>query len=493
MGDNVIQSFEVTKGGKSGDLLSAKSSEVKLKIGLIACGYFEYWRMYEGLRDHVAADMQKIADTIGKDNNLVYPGLIDTLDKADAAGKLLKKEQVDLLIIAEGTYCTDYLVHQALLQLPDSLPVMLFASQAHSKIDFNAGYDQSLRNSGPMGIVQLTAGFKKMEKYEKFEVVAGAVDDPRAYDKINRFIGVHTVIANLRKWNIGLVGHVFRGMYDFQYDKTAVSGKLGPHVMDIDIKHLLGIFKEIGLDDERVIKLKDKVKAEYDVIDLSDADIVNSARLAIAFQELITRYKIDGLALLGQHHIEVEMNSTCYLGVSELLANDIALTVTEGDVLGLIMSKVLKDFSGITPFFGEWEEIDVSLNAVMILGHGYLDPRAARKDRKVQVQPACENWGFKGSSLGFQATYEPGPVTMTHIIQDAEGWRMLVSEGEIIDTPPLNISESTLIIRVDKDVREYFEDLLKLGFSHHAIVVPGKYTEELEMLADQLYIKVCRL
>jgi L-arabinose isomerase len=129
----------------------------------------------------------------------------------------------------------------------------------------------------------------------------------------------------------------------------------------------------------------------------------------------------------------------------------------------------------------------------MLLGHGYIDPRAARKDRKVQVQPACENWGFKGNSLGFQATYEPGPVTLTHIIEDVDGWRMLISEGEIIDTPPLNISESTLIVRVKKDVREYFEDLLKLGFAHHAIVTNGSYSKELEMLANQLDIEVCRL
>ena len=165
MSENVIQSFEVTKGGKSGDLLSTKPVETGLKIGLIACGYFEYWRMYDGLLDQVDADMQKIADRIEKDNKLIYPGLVDTLDKADEAGKLFKEEQIDLLIIAEGTYCTDYLIHQALLQLPDSIPLMLFASQAHNKIDFNSGYDQSLRNSGPMGIVQLTAGFKKMNKY----------------------------------------------------------------------------------------------------------------------------------------------------------------------------------------------------------------------------------------------------------------------------------------------------------------------------------------
>lgn len=52
---------------------------------------------------------------------------------------------------------------------------------------------------------------------------------------------------------------------------------------------------------------------------------------------------------------------TCQPGLSEMLAKDEALAVTEGDVLGLIMS-------------------------------------------------------FEGKSMGFEATYPPGPVTMSHVI-----------------------------------------------------------------------------
>jgi len=176
-----------------------------------------------------------------------------------------------------------------------------------------------------------------------------------------------------------------------------------------------------------------------------------------------------------------------------MLSADLALAVTEGDVLGLIMSKVLKDFTGHTPFFGEWEEVDVARNAVMLLGHGFLDPREARKGVPVQVQPACENWGFEGNSLGFQASYEPGPVTMTHIIQDPGGWRLLVSEGEILDTPPLKISETSLIVRVDKNVKQYFRELMKYGFAHHSIAAPGCAGRHLECFAEQLGMQVCRL
>ena len=485
-----IESFEVTKGGKSGDLLSKKNDDVKLKIGLIACGYFEYWRMYEGLRDQVVNDMQCIADRLIQKHNVVYPGLIETLDGANEVGRVFKEAHVDMVVITEGTYCPDYFVHQVLNHLPQDIPMVCFAAQSHAKIDFNSGYDQSLRNSGPMGIIQLTGGFRKMGKYEKFEVVSGAIDNEEAYHKIDKFIQVFSTIKNLKNMTIGTIGHVFRGMYDFNFDKTAVTGKFGPHIMDIQIDHLMNIFEENGAINPRIKALFDKTKEKYRVQELSDDDIMRSARLGLALQDLVDRYKLNGLVLLGQHLIEVKADASCYLGLSEILSKDQAVAVTEGDVLGCIISKILKDFSGHTPFFGEWEEIDTSLNAIMLLGHGFVDPRECRKDRPVCIKPACENWGFTGNSVAFEASYTPGPVTIAHAIQDSKGWRMLISEGELLDTPPLKINETTMVVKVDKPVKQYFEELMYLGFSHHAIAIPGSFGKQLECLARQLDIEV---
>ena len=60
-----------------------------------------------------------------------------------------------------------------------------------------------------------------MGKYEKFEVVSGAIDDDEVYRKIDKFIQVFTTIKNLKNMTIGTSGHVFRGMYDFNFDKIA--------------------------------------------------------------------------------------------------------------------------------------------------------------------------------------------------------------------------------------------------------------------------------
>jgi L-arabinose isomerase len=493
MGEAVVESFEVTRGGSSGDLLSARTRARRPKIGFLGVGFFEYWRMYEGLRERVERNMRRVADGLATMGDLVYPGLVDTIDKADAAGKALRDGGVALIVVAQGTYCADYLVHQALLHLPESMAVLLFASQEKDRIDFESGYKESLANSGPMGIVQLACGFKKMDKYPNYHTVVGSIDDPEAYEEIARFVKVRGIIDDLKSWNIGLIGHIFRGMYDFQYDKTSLSGKLGPHIMDIDIKHLSGILGEVALGDDRVTAIVDTAKRNYEISGLSEEELRRAARLGVAFKVLVERYNIDGLALLGQHFIEVEAQTSCFLGLSELLRTRDAAAVTEGDVLGLIVGKVMGDLTGLTPFFGEWEEVDTQLNAVLILGHGFIDPSMARKDRPITLKPACENWGFDGNAPGFEVTYAPGPVTLAHLIEHRGAWKMFISECAILDCPPARISECSLIVKVDKPVKEYFKELLGLGFSHHIIACPGRIGASLACFARQLGIEVCEV
>jgi len=62
-----------------------------------------------------------------------------------------------------------------------------------------------------------------------------------------------------------------------------------------------------------------------------------------------------------------------------------------------------------------------------------------------------------------------------------------------LDTEPLRIGESFMIVRVQKPVKEYLRDLMRYGFSHHCIAAPGRAARHLECLARQLDLEVCRL
>ena len=47
-----------------------------------------------------------------------------------------------------------------------------------------------------------------------------------------------------------------------------------------------------------------------------------------------------------------------------------------------------------------------------------------------------------------------------------------------------------MVVKVDKPVKQYFEELMYFGFSHHAIAIPGNFGKQLECLARQLDIEV---
>lgn len=167
----------------------------------------------------------------------------------------------------------------------------------HDRIDFKGTYEAALRNSGPMALMQLVCGFKKMKKYSHSEVVVGSIHDDETYGEIDRFIRVLTTIKELRSWTIGVIGHVFRGMYDFQYDKTALEGKLGPHVLELQSGHLNGIMEEFPPEHKRVSELKTMVYRDYDIRVLNDEEVARAAHLAVSLVEIVDRYRLDGLAV----------------------------------------------------------------------------------------------------------------------------------------------------------------------------------------------------
>jgi L-arabinose isomerase len=486
-----LQSFEVAEGDTFGDLLSADRirSHQPVKVGLLSGGFFEYWRMYpQTLKKVVLKDNQVVLDRLSASHQVVFPGLVDSMDSADHAGRCFRDEQIDLMIVTERTYVPDTYIHQTLSHLPD-VPLLLYVSQSSDTLDLENDYEATLRDSGMMSLVQLVAGFRKMDRYPNLEVVVGSIHDDEAYAELDRYIDVVTIHKQLKAMTIGVVGHVFRGMFDFEFDKTMVKGVLGPEVVNVQISHLLDLWEKILPEDSEVTSLVKKVDSSYEVKGVGQSDILGAARVAVAMKRLVARFRLDGLVLLGQHYVETHTKATSYLGMAELHAEGKTLGVTEGDVLGLVMMKILRHFTGQTPFFGEWAEFDVPRNAMMLLAHGYADPTQAKSGSKPRITPTPEQWGFDGNGFSYEFTFDPGEATFGHFIRDAEGWRMLISGGEILDVPAMPICDCSLVVKLDRPIKEYVEILTKRGFPHHCIAVRGDVRKQLGQLADLMGMK----
>jgi L-arabinose isomerase len=477
-------SFDSATQGVFGDILNADRQPANtLRVGLIACGYFEYWRMYPSLREKVERDLAGVHARLEEKLDVVYPGMIDTLDAAEAAGRALAEADVDVAIVVEGTYLPDFMVLNALEHVPKA-SVILFDTQTGLGLSATDVYEDTLRNSALIGIAQLSGTFRKGGR--PYDVVVGEIADTACYGRIARLVRARQIAKRLRTFNIGLIGHVFRGMFDLEFDRGAVRGCLGPEVISIQADHLVDIWN--GIAETDVAAAADQLLQRFQTRTISKNDVRRSVRLGLAMHRLTDRYRLDALCFLGQHYLEKMTHAPARLGASMMMEQDRMMVACEGDVGGLITMQILFELTGSPPVQMEWGQFDAQCNALFLLGHGIASPEVASDPKQVTLTRAPEEWGFEGHGVSWEMILRPGPVTMGHFLSTPDGWRMLIARGESLAHPCLPCDEIHGLVRVDTPVCEFLRTVLENGITHHVIVAHGDVLEELEMVADAMRV-----
>ena len=483
-----ITSFDAAECGAFGDVLNKSNDAGILKVGLLGMGYFEYWRMYPQLQEIVRKDLDGVFRRLVKSLDgvkIIYPGMVDTLDRAEAAGAEFAAAGVEIIIVFEGTYIPDFITIHALNRAGAGTKVILANTQTGHDLCPRDDYMATMRNSALIGISQLTGSFRKMRR--DYDLVSGEIAEPAIYKEIRCIVKAHIAVRQLKKCTYGLVGHVFRGMYDLEFDTAKVKGFMGPEVMTIQAEHLIELWKKI--DARELDSVSEKLFRRFRNRKIELDDVKRSCRIGLAMKKLKGKFNLDGLCFLGQHYIEKMTGAPARMGASMMLEEERFMVACEGDIGGLVMMQMMHDFTGNIPFQAEWGQFDRTRNALFLLGHGIASPELAGNDKNVTLTRSPEEWGFKGSGLNYEMIMKPGPVTMGHFLNGGESWRMLISEGEAIKFPCLPCDEIHAMIKVESPVEDYLRQVLKKGVAHHLIVVHGQVAGELEKAAEMMHIE----
>lgn len=481
----LIKSFE-EGATQSGDILTGGKKKSALKIGVLTCGYFEYWRMYPTLKATVEEDLKCVTDAIKKEYpNAVFTGMVDTLDSADKAGKMLKSEDVDVVLLAYGTYTADFITLTALDYVAEK-PLLIFSTQPHADVDKNGDYEGSLRNSAVIGIAQLTGTLRKMKR--DYQIIVGHLHDERAYTKIRQYMSGLQAVKNLRESNIGIIGHVFRGMYDIELSKTFFKSTFGVNVIQIQSSHLLDVWAEVTAEETEVET--QKILARYKRKNVTEDDVRRAMRLAIAMQRLAEKFSLDAMCFLDQHFVQRQVLTSARMGASLLMERTDMSVNCEGDLGGLVTMMLMRSVTGRAALMGEWGEYDTATNSIFVIGHGIGTPDMAASDDDILLTRTPEEWGFEGAGCNYELILKPGKATIAHIMEGPDGYRLLVSKAESIEFPRLAFDELHAVLQVEKPVNEYLEEVFAFGVSHHCIVTLGDALEELKRVGAALGIKV---
>ncbi len=500
MNEAFIKSFEIADDDAVGDILSREKKKFlrKLKVGLLPLSWFEWWPMFpeSGMREKILEDCDRfitiINDKFGNDYDLIYPDYhVDTLDKAFDAGMFFKESNIDMLIIDEATYITDFIPIQAVDLLPN-VPIVLFVNQATENLWPTMRNTDIIRFEGLVGTTQLAGAFTKMGV--PYKAVVGSLEDDEAIAELGRHMQVLQLVRDLKSMDIGFVGHTFRGMYDIEVDKTKIKGVFGPNVLYLDVTHLINLWN--GLTESEITEYVKKIKASlpYTYVRIEEEDIRKSASVGLAVEKLIGRFGIDGLTLLGQHHVEVATRASADL--SFYCAENIGcMTSHEGDLANLVVKYILHKLTGELPVFLEWSAFDSKSNALLLTHHGVVDPKQhAGNQETVLVTPSPEKWDFTGNGMSVEYCAKEGPVTLACLIDAKDGWKLLISNGECISMPQTPSYAPQFYFKHETyNVKEYIKRIVEEGVAHHVCLTYGDHRELLKLYAAYAGLSVVEI
>ena len=162
-----IKSFDSENDGPFGDVLTIRPKPRGSVVGVLGLGYFEYWRMYPALEAQVTRDLQGAVARLKKalpGASVVYPGMVDTLDRAQAAGEAFQKANVEILVVVAGTYLPDFITLHAINACTFRPLVVLFDTQTGNDVNPKDTYIATMRNSALIAMTQLSGSFRKIYK-----------------------------------------------------------------------------------------------------------------------------------------------------------------------------------------------------------------------------------------------------------------------------------------------------------------------------------------
>lgn len=102
--------------------------------------------------------------------------------------------------------------------------------------------------------------------------------------------------------------------------------------------------------------------------------------------------------------------------------------------------------------------------------------------------------GENGPGVAVAFDIKKGPSTLlslTPMSKPQESWRLIVAEGEIIDSHHTGMEGPNGMFRFDSgEVRSCYAKWCDMGATHHAALIPGHGKKELTIAAATLGIEI---
>ncbi len=470
-----------------------------LNIGLFGIGLDAYWPQFAGLKERLEGSVGRVAQKLARPGvEIVNLGLVDTPDRAFAAGREFRRADVDVIFLHVTTYALSSTVLPVVLRA--KVPVIILNLQPAPAIDyaaFNRMGDRTqmtgewLAHCNACPVPEIANVFKRAGV--RFHQITGVLDDdPSCWREVDAWVEAARVAAAMYGNRLGLMGHTYGGMLDIQSDVTLQCVTFGTHIEHLEVDELSARRREVTAAD--LTRRLAEFRTVFDVQpDCPAEDLAEAARTSVALDRLVADYRLGSMAYYYKGTGVAENEATIasiILGTSLLTARGVPVA-GEYEVKNVQAMKIM-DLFGVGGSFTEYYAMDFN-DDVVLMGHdgpGHI----AIAQGKTKVRPLKVYHGKVGRGVSVEMAVQHGPVTLLSVIE-AEGGKLalLCAEAESVAGPILEIGNTNSRYRFPCGAREFVTRWNSHGPAHHCAVGVGHIAERIEKLAALLGLEAIRV
>ncbi len=470
-----------------------------LRLGLFSIGLEAYWPQFAGLQDRLMSHNQEIDDRLKSEGvDVVNLGMIDTPEKAVAAGHRFRTEDVDVIFLHVSTYALSSTVLPVVRRA--KVPVVVLNLAPGAAIDytaFNRSKDRGSMTGEWLGWCQTCPVPEIANVFSRcgipfFQVTGMINDDPSVWSEVADWVAAARTAQIMEHNRLGLMGHYYGGMLDIYSDLTRQCASFGGHIEILEVDELAALRREVSESD-----IENKVAEFHERFDVQNDcpqhELQRAARTSIALDRLVARHSLGSLAYyyrgVGSDDNQ-DTISSIILGTSLLTARGIPVA-GEYEVKNVQAMKIMDSF-GAGGSFTEYYASDFKED-VVLMGHdgpGHI----AIAEGKTKVRPLGVYHGKVGLGLSVEMSVRNGPVTLLSVVETGKGSiKLLIAEGESVPGPILEIGNTNSRYRFTLGARKFIENWNAEGPAHHCAVGVGHIGSKIEKLGSLLGLEVKRV
>src|SRR5574344_54477 len=495
--EEILGDYLVSMLLKNNEKTTINKIIMKVAVGLFSVGLETYWKQFDGLLERLEAYHTIIKDHLsGEHAEIVDGGMVDSVSKAEAAANRFAAADVDVLFIFISTYALSSVILPIVCHLKK--PVILLNVQPVAAIDY-----EMINNLGDRGkmtgewlahcqacsLPEFACVFNRSGI--SYDIVTGYMQEPYVWEQIEGWIKAAHVVAGMRDNRMGILGHYYGGMLDVYTDTTQQSATFGTHIEQLEMCELKA-YRDQVKDSEVKEKINEFSKCFDVAATCEEYELNRAARTSAALDKLVSAHQLGSMAYYYEGYAgnDYEDIVTSIIAGNTLLTGKGIPVAGECEVKNVQAMKIMS-LLGCGGSFSEFYAMDFNDDIVM-LGHDG-PAHFAMAEGRVKLVPLPLYHGKPGKGLSIQMSVKHGEVTLLSVCEGHDGPFFLVSEGESVEGPTLQIGNTNSRYRFSCGARAFMNRWSKAGPSHHCAIGIGHVSDILEKIAFLYGIPIVRV